>query len=184
VVIGGVGLVVVEQFLNTLDERTFNRHGAAHEAADALPTVDAWSTWLEVHDLRGAGVRQADLETVRALRAGLRAVLLGDLSSAEVLAQFPVRLVLDDSGVRLAASTGSDGLDAIIETVAVAVASGQWARLKLCASDDCHWAFYDTSRSGGGRWCSMEVCGNRHKTRTYRRRTAARSPVGMLNDAG
>lgn len=185
VVVGvDVGLVVVEQFLNTLDERTFNRHGAAHVAADDLLTGEAWSAWLEAHTLTmGNGTqthpepskadRGVDLETVRALRAGLRAVLLGDRSAAEVMTQFPIHLVPNVTGVRLAASTGSTGLDAIVEAVAVAVATGRWVRLKLCASDDCRWAFYDTSRSGGGRWCSMEVCGNRHKTRAYRRRAAA-----------
>jgi predicted RNA-binding Zn ribbon-like protein len=72
----------------------------------------------------------------------------------------------------MAADSGVAGLDAIVETVAASVAGGGWERLKLCASGDCRWAFYDTSRNGGGRWCSMEVCGNRHKTRAYRRRHA------------
>ncbi|MFF4567490.1 CGNR zinc finger domain-containing protein [Streptomyces sp. NPDC001435] len=56
--------------------------------------------------------------------------------------------------------------------MATAVADGSLKRLKLCASSDCRWASRDTSRSGGGRWCSMAVCGNRHKTRAYRRRQA------------
>jgi predicted RNA-binding Zn ribbon-like protein len=64
------------------------------------------------------------------------------------------------------------GLDAIVETVAASVAGGGWSRLKLCFSADCRWAFYDTSRNGGGRWCSMEACGNRNKTLAYRRRHA------------
>jgi predicted RNA-binding Zn ribbon-like protein len=48
----------------------------------------------------------------------------------------------------------------------------QWPRLKICASDECRWAFYDTSRNRGGTWCQMEVCGNRIKNRAYRRRKA------------
>jgi predicted RNA-binding Zn ribbon-like protein len=61
-------------------------------------------------------------------------------------------------------------LDAIVETVANSVAKGDWPRVKLCAAPDCRWAFYDVSRNGRGRWCAMEICGNRQKTRTYRER--------------
>jgi predicted RNA-binding Zn ribbon-like protein len=76
-----------------------------------------------------------------------------------------------DGGVT-AAGGGAAGLDVIVETVATSVAGGGWSRLKLCSAEDCRWAFYDTSRNGGGRWCSMEACGNRNKTRAYRRRRA------------
>jgi predicted RNA-binding Zn ribbon-like protein len=48
--------------------------------------------------------------------------------------------------LRIAAASGVAGLDVIVETVAASVA--------------------------GGRWCSMEACGNRNKTRAYRRRRA------------
>ncbi|MFD9698271.1 CGNR zinc finger domain-containing protein [Lentzea sp. NPDC059081] len=40
----------------------------------------------------------------------------------------------------------------------------------MCAAPDCRWAFYDVSRNGRGRWCAMEICGNRQKTRAYRER--------------
>lgn len=162
-----VDLEVVEQFLNTLDERTFSRHGEQHLRRDALTSPEDLSTWLTDRDLAGDPVRPADVTTARALRSALREALLG---GEPALDRFPLRLVADPSGgLRVAARTGVDGLDTLVETVAVSVASGRWSRLKLCASEDCRWAFYDTSRNGGGRWCSMEVCGNRHKTRTYRR---------------
>lgn len=172
-------LVVVEQFLNTLDERSFNRHGSAHQAADELTSAEALATWLDAHDLLAPGepVDKNGLEAARSLRSALRAALTGDAaddrSTVAALADFPLRLLPAGSGrLRLAAATGNEGLDAIVETVATSVAEGRWKRLKLCDSEDCRWAFYDTSRSGGGRWCSMEVCGNRHKTRAYRRRQA------------
>ncbi len=44
----------------------------------------------------------------------------------------------------------------------------QWRRLKICASDECLWAFYDSSKNRSGSWCRMEVCGNRTKNRRYR----------------
>jgi predicted RNA-binding Zn ribbon-like protein len=51
-------------------------------------------------------------------------------------------------------------------------------RIGECPS--CHWLFLDTSRNGQRRWCDMDVCGARHKARTYyaarsRRHRAARS---------
>ena len=43
-------------------------------------------------------------------------------------------------------------------------------RVRECAAEDCALLFVDTSRPGRRRWCSMEGCGNRAKTRSYRRR--------------
>jgi predicted RNA-binding Zn ribbon-like protein len=51
-----------------------------------------------------------------------------------------------------------------------AMLQGTWRRLKICLSDTCQWAFYDASKNRSGRWCSMEVCGNRMKVRSHRRR--------------
>ncbi|MFB4305038.1 CGNR zinc finger domain-containing protein [Actinomadura sp. GTD37] len=37
------------------------------------------------------------------------------------------------------------------------------ARVKPCAHPDCVLHFFDTTKSGTRRWCSMAVCGNRAK---------------------
>ncbi|MBB2903427.1 hypothetical protein FHR75_004269 [Kineococcus radiotolerans] len=189
---GAGDLDLVEQFLNTLDQRAFTRHGREHTAADELTSLEALTAWLQAHDLASAdtALHPRDLDTAVALRTALRDVL-GDASTSaplqaprepalsqadptpaeNLLARFPLRLVPDPPGrLRLAAATGVAGLDVIVETVAASAATGRWARLKLCAAPDCRWAFHDTSRSGAGRWCSMEICGNRHKTRSYRQR--------------
>lgn len=171
-------LVVVEQFLNTLDERAFSRHGNHHVATDELTSPEALTQWMAAHGLADEDheLRLPELTTALSLRAAVRESLRGGTDSADLaqtLAAFPLRLAPDSSRrLHLAAATGVRGLDVIVETIATSVAEGRWNRLKLCASPDCHWAFYDTSRSGGGRWCSMEVCGNRHKTRAYRQRRA------------
>jgi predicted RNA-binding Zn ribbon-like protein len=47
---------------------------------------------------------------------------------------------------------------------------GSWSRLKACRDDACAWAFHDTSRSRTRTWCSMQVCGNREKARSFRAR--------------
>jgi predicted RNA-binding Zn ribbon-like protein len=46
-------------------------------------------------------------------------------------------------------------------------------RIRTCAADDCDLVFYDESRSGSRRWCSMQRCGNRAKVRTHRAKVAA-----------
>ncbi len=172
---GVVDLVVVEQFLNTLDERTFTWHGLKRVAGDTLTSVEALSAWFDAHDLAAPGqrLRPSDLDDAVALRSALRAALTDGTPGADALARFPLRMEPDPSGgLRITAVSGVPGLNTIVETVAVSVAGGGWNRLKLCAAEDCRWAFYDASRNGGGRWCSMGACGNRNKTRAYRLRQA------------
>ena len=169
-------LSLIAEFLNTVDERTFRRHGENHTAADVLASPRALSAWLTAHDLAPAGTRvsNAELTQAVALRTGLRQALLDDSGAARVLADHPLHLVPEPSGgLRLAAVSGPPWSAALVETVATNAARGDWARLKLCAAPDCRWAFHDTSRSGRGRWCDMDVCGNRHKTRAYRERKQA-----------
>ena len=47
-------------------------------------------------------------------------------------------------------------------------------RVKHCQNPDCVLWFFDTTRNGTRRWCSMAVCGNRMKARRhYDRRKGA-----------
>lgn len=52
---------------------------------------------------------------------------------------------------------------------------GNLERLKVCANPDgCGWLFYDGSKNGSRRWCSMEGCGSQVKMRRqYARRRKA-----------
>ncbi len=47
--------------------------------------------------------------------------------------------------------------------------------IRVCESPDCVLAFYDTTKNHKRRWCSMEVCGNRHKATLHRRKVQASS---------
>jgi predicted RNA-binding Zn ribbon-like protein len=54
--------------------------------------------------------------------------------------------------------------------------SAEADRLRLCAGIDCGWLYVDRSRNGFRRWCEMETCGTRAKSRrraARRRRNAA-----------
>ncbi|WP_028936301.1 CGNR zinc finger domain-containing protein [Pseudonocardia spinosispora] len=166
-------LTLIEEFLNTVDERSFSRHGHIHAGGEQLTSPGALADWLATRDLADAGVEwaQSDLADALTFRTTLRRSLAGDVDVATVFAAYPLHLMPDGpDGLRVASRSGRRWLDVIVETVAVAVCRGDWRRIKLCAAPDCRWAFYDTSRSGRGRWCDMNVCGNRHKTRTYRER--------------
>ena len=81
-----------------------------------------------------------------------------------------------DSG-RLALEPVGSGFEPLEARLLLAVervqALGEWSRLKACPASDCQWAFFDSSRNRSRTWCSMDVCGNRAKTRRYRRRKDA-----------
>ena len=70
----------------------------------------------------------------------------------------------------------SDGARAAIGHIVAAVAelapTDEWKRLKGCRDENCRVAFYDKSRNRSRAWCSMEVCGNREKARSFRQRHA------------
>ncbi|MBV2356113.1 CGNR zinc finger domain-containing protein [Streptomyces sp. J2-1] len=155
------GLVLVEALVNTLDLET---------GADALDTGRGRAA---------LGIGAAGVEDARELREALRVVLLAHAGYpphaevtplGELLAAAPL-LVTVDPGDGSAALTAAD-TGALRSRVAVAVAealvAGTWTRLKACESVTCHWAYYDRSPAGRGRWCSMGVCGARAKMRRYR----------------
>jgi predicted RNA-binding Zn ribbon-like protein len=68
-------------------------------------------------------------------------------------------------------------LAAIARSGAELIAEGVGAPLRVCSNAACGLFFYDTSRTGRRRWCSMATCGNRHKVAAFsRRHTAGRRP--------
>jgi len=64
------------------------------------------------------------------------------------------------------------GLAIVLAAVGEAMADGSWRKLKACRSDTCRYAFIDRARNQSRQWCSMQVCGNREKARTFRARHA------------
>ena len=64
-------------------------------------------------------------------------------------------------------------LAAVARSAAEIIAEGAQGRLRICANPQCGLFFYDTSRTHQRRWCSMTVCGNRHKVAAFVRRHAS-----------
>ena len=106
-------------------------------------------------------LRIAWLEAVnRALRSGAGAEALARAGSGWRLA------FLADRRDPLAA------LAPIARSLAEIIAEGPGAPVRRCANPRCVLYFYDDSRTGRRRWCSMAVCGNRMKVAAHARRRA------------
>lgn len=159
------------------------------DGTEDLGTPADLAGWLAERDLlpRDAEVSPAALALARELRTGFRQAMVAhhdgtrpdDPELTAVAAKLPLRLSFDHGNPRLV-PTG-DPVDRALGTLLVAAeaaaSSGAWRRLKLCAASDCRFAFYDTSKNQSRTWCSMAVCGNRQKTRSYRRRRGSAEPA-------
>ncbi len=169
----------VQRLVNTADLET---------GTDELADPGALGAWLREHGLASDedAFDAADAERVRNFREAVRRLLLshngGELDAAAVAeldaagrdAAVVVGFAPDGSPRLAAAAGGASGVLArLLAIIARADAEGTWERLKACPADNCMWAFYDFSRNRSRTWCSMSVCGNRAKARTYRRRSAA-----------
>ena len=162
-------------FVNTLDFES---------GADELSDPRALEAWLERHGLaQGVEASSADLHAARRLREALRSLLLENngvsvrkeaaLALNRAAQRGRLALRFDSAGgVRLeAGAPGLEGaLGRLVAIAADAMTDGTWRRLKACRADRCGWAFYDHARNHSRLWCSMAVCGNRTKARSYRRR--------------
>jgi predicted RNA-binding Zn ribbon-like protein len=169
-------LRLVQAFVNTVD---------LENEREWLGDPGALEDWSRERDLVPAGARftSSDLEQALELREALRALLAANRDrkrDAAALALLTDTARAAQLSVVFAGETprlepeadGIDGLCGRLVSVAVtAMLDGSWMRLKACRN--CRWAFYDESKNRSAHWCSMSLCGNRLKTRAYRRRQRA-----------
>jgi len=163
---------LVRDFVNTLD----------HElGTDALDTPGGLSAFLSDHALLAGPARVS--EPQRATAIGLRRSLhdalelnheaarapLPDLD--DILGRLSVRLAWSGQGV--VAQPVEDGVGGALARIGLAaheaMAQHVWWRLKICAFDECEWAYYDQSKNRSRSYCEYG-CGNKLKTRAYRAR--------------
>jgi len=168
-------IAVVRDFVNTTDRET---------STDELTSPADLTRYLAGQGLmaRAARATAEDLEAAIRLRAGLRRALelnhAGDVTAlpelAEALEDQPVSLTWSADGAALTTTAPGvrGGLARIAIAAQVAAADGDWWRLKICAWDECEWAYYDHSKNRSRNWCEYG-CGNKVKTRAYRARKAA-----------
>ncbi|GGJ24575.1 CGNR zinc finger domain-containing protein [Streptomyces brasiliensis] len=159
------GLALVESLVNTLD---------LESGADTLDTADGRARF---------GLTADEVPYARELRESLRAALLAHAGHpphrsvtplGRLLSGAPLYVSVDEGDGSATLTPTEDGplLFRVAAAVAEALVAGTWQRLKACEAVTCHWAYYDRSPAGRGRWCSMQVCGARAKMRRYRAKEA------------
>jgi predicted RNA-binding Zn ribbon-like protein len=83
-------------------------------------------------------------------------------------------LIAHNGGWSLQFVARESGLDwllaAIARSAAELLVEGPHAPIRRCANPTCRLFFYDDSRTHRRRWCSMKLCGNRHKVAAFLKR--------------
>lgn len=165
------------------------------EAGVGAARVDFWQggddvlRWLERCGIDGGRVedqaaKDALLDQARELRAIARA-LVGQRKQGQrgdpeglnrylaVLQSAPLLEWGADGPLlarRLPAPSPQQALGQVAESVADLLARGQFDYVRQCEHPDCVLWFYDRTKSHRRRWCSMALCGNRHKAAEFRKR--------------
>ncbi len=164
-------------FLNTFD---------LEDGVEQLATPAELAAWIGANTelAAPAALGRDELERVQALRESLRALLLANNGAPRptAAALAPLREAAGraslgaevGAGGEVAFEPGGEGAEPFEARLLLAAERlqmlGAWERLKACGAETCHWAFYDSTRNHSRTWCSMDVCGNREKTRRYRGR--------------
>lgn len=169
-------LEVVQAFINTND---------IEGRRDKAGTPELMRRWLVEQRLldRRDVVDAARFIRLVELREALRQLALAnndespDPEAVETVNEAAARTLALDfaTGGATVRPTGEGADLAIGQLLAIVLEgmrSGHWTRMKACRRDVCRWVFYDHSRNRSSSWCAMAICGNRQKTRAYRRRQA------------
>ena len=173
------------------------------EALELLPDFDALLRWYQAADLLNS--READsprqlwgasapanrvVEAMRELREGLRKVVLarecgGTIRHAILdelnllMAEHPMLTRLKTSGraptteLWFDPRRPEDLFAPLAHSAALLFSEADWSRVRKCGQ--CVLHFYDTSKKGTRRWCSMQLCGNRIKVAAYAARRQLRT---------
>ncbi len=165
---------------------------------ELLPDVRALERWLiasgtvtsakakaTVRSWRNSTEAAAFLEQLIAFREKLREAVLriesgstpSDAFITEVnplLLRYPFPALLHKRDGKVIRETTfelrkpSDLWAPIVDATADLLAETESSRIRKCESCVVH--FFDTSKKGSRRWCSMNICGNKLKVAAYQRR--------------
>lgn len=174
-------LRLLQRFVNT------RRLMRGYDLLDSSGSFEKWLVGLGYGPPEGE-LTGEELGHLRVLREDLREVLAAhNLKEAPQIAQTEQAiselnrsLESEALGIQFAPSgqpqlvTSSTGVEGLIGDIMAAAIwarhTGIWQRLKVCANEECRWAFYDSSKPRSGSWCDMDICGSRAKMRAYRKR--------------
>jgi predicted RNA-binding Zn ribbon-like protein len=179
---------------------------SGEEPTELLPDFAAVLRWFRAADLLGA--REATrllhqwgesdrarrtVDSLQQLREKLRKEILkyeagGNVQRTAVeeinqlMADHPMRtrLMATKEGFAIQAYCDprepEDLLGRVAHSIAALFADLDRAKVRKCTN--CVLHFFDTSRKGTRRWCSMQICGNRAKVARYSARHRMRAGTG------
>jgi len=167
---------------------------------DQLPTLDAALSWFVergVIHYEGAerwralanakpSAAEHELARIHHVRAALREVAESiaehrapkaealDVVNQALHARQVIELITGPDGVhvdhRHVGDPIDDALARLADPLVRELTGGHPERIRVCDSDRCLSVFYDSSRTGRRRWCSMATCGNQAKAARHRAR--------------
>jgi predicted RNA-binding Zn ribbon-like protein len=187
--------VLCLDFVNTLDNRPSGepkellaRCGDlvrfAEDTGILTPAqADRWFVWSEADPDETQRVLEAAVELREAMYAVFSAVIAKRAVPPSALALLNRYIQLAAQHVSLTPANGGfawrydshgdspDGFETIlwpiVRSAAELLASDNLPFVRACSSKTCQWFFLDTSKNHRRRWCSMKLCGNRAKVRTF-----------------
>ena len=187
----GTDLELCLDFTDTVDWRTSDH---ARDTLDSYQALLDWSGKKGLLDRKqvdalGRAAAREDKASVLAEAVRLREAIYRIFSAIahekrasprdleilnEYLAKSLSRMAVKEAGEGydwgLSCDTTPDMmLYQIAESAAMLLTSDDLARVRECANEEegCGSLFLDCSKSQTRRWCSMESCGNRAKSRTF-----------------
>jgi predicted RNA-binding Zn ribbon-like protein len=155
------------------------------QGAEILPqrAAAALRARAKAHPREAASAHKAAVQA-RAVLGELFGMLARNESPGEVLSEFNRLLAeaLDhlrvlpsgekrqrDRGLQLRWDQLGESLESVLWPViwsaASLLVSDESTQIRICGGPDCGWMYVDRSRNGLRRWCQMETCGTREKTR-------------------
>jgi predicted RNA-binding Zn ribbon-like protein len=124
---------------------------------------------------RAVELREAVRQSVLARKRGDR-VDIAHLNALTRPMSSHMALVPSADGLRIEKRYEGDAswraLAPLGEAALSLVAEGDFNLVRQCEHEDCVLWFYDRTKSHRRRWCSMAMCGNRHKVSKFRERKA------------
>ncbi len=176
-------------FINTL-------HFDDGQATDDITSDEGVADWLATHGMlhEGTGGEAArcpdGLERARQVRSALRGLVDATAAGATpdeaavatlnavLRSRIVPELEVGPDGLRMSHRHLGDPVDGalalLVGPIVEELASGRPERFRVCANDECRWAFFDSSPTGRRRWCDMRSCGNRAKAARHRARARSR----------
>lgn len=154
---------------------------------DLLANLPGLHTWLHVHGLDRAPLAELTRARLVQAREALRGHVAGEAAGADpaaeqlnaVLARGALARALTEEGpvTRVVVDDPADLPAWTAVEDYLGLLARDPARIRRCDGHGCVLHFYDASRRGDRRWCSMAGCGNRAKAARHHARSR-RTPPG------